>query len=453
MLDVTGRTAGIVLAMSLVAGSCAGGSGTATTSPGESDSRVTTTRAPSSTEPSDAPATVASSASCPQLPATTWAAELSATTVPLLDEGDITVEAVVYPHPDYEGKPWSQWGQGFATSDGRFFSAIGDHLGLDGNSYVYEFDLTTKTLTLIADVGQVLGHEPGSWGYGKVHGQMVEGPCGIYLSSYWGKRKDIVFDDHYRGDRLMVLDPEARTIADVGVIADGHGVASLASDPAEGLIYAEAVDPLAEERSGSFVVLDASGGEIFRAPKSIGFRAMAVDAEGRAYFSTGGGTLAVYDPAVNSVDGELRGLPGDWLRAATAPAPDGTVYAVTREPDAMFAIEPGGTVRSLGPVRGYVATLAMSPDGGQVYYIPHAHGQSWTEGTPLIVVDTASGEEIELLSLNEAAERELGLTLGGTYNMVMAPDGRTLFIGMNANDAGEKSTFGTVVLLIVHLDP
>ncbi|MGH3650186.1 MAG: hypothetical protein ACRDU9_05700, partial [Acidimicrobiia bacterium] len=75
--------------------------------------------------------------------------------VELADLGEVdgvTVSGAVYPHPDYEGNPWSQWGQGIVVDDGRFFSAIGDHLGVDGNSYIYEYDPDENTLTMVGDV-------------------------------------------------------------------------------------------------------------------------------------------------------------------------------------------------------------------------------------------------------------------------------------------------------------
>ena len=50
------------------------------------------------------------------------------------DEDGITIDLAIYPHPDYEGNPWSQWGQGIVAPTGRYYSAIGDHLGADGNS-------------------------------------------------------------------------------------------------------------------------------------------------------------------------------------------------------------------------------------------------------------------------------------------------------------------------------
>ena len=95
-----------------------------------------------------------------------------------------TVRAAIYPHPDHEGNPWSQWGQGLALADGRFFSAIGDHPGKDGNSYLYEYDADTNSLRQIADAQHVVGHEAGAWGYGKIHAQIVPRLLRILLPGY-----------------------------------------------------------------------------------------------------------------------------------------------------------------------------------------------------------------------------------------------------------------------------
>ncbi len=117
-----------------------------------------------------------------------WTSDVSATVVVLSEGNDTTprIEAVIYPHPDYEGKPWSQWGQGLVLDDGRFLSAIGDEIGPDGNSYLYEYDPATKTLTQIIDVLAITDHTPGDWGFGKIHAQMVRGPCdSVMVTTYW----------------------------------------------------------------------------------------------------------------------------------------------------------------------------------------------------------------------------------------------------------------------------
>ena len=134
----------------------------------------------------------------------------------------------MYPGPAETGNPWSQWGQGIVMDDGRFLSAVGDHLGVDGNSYLYEFDPATGRLTTIADVLSIVDHQPGAWGYGKIHAPMVAGPCGeVYAATYWGTRRDLVYGDGYEGDLLLRLDPDARTISPLPAPAPGYGVPSM----------------------------------------------------------------------------------------------------------------------------------------------------------------------------------------------------------------------------------
>lgn len=375
----------------------------------------------------------------------------------LIEDGGLTVRAALYPHPDYRGKPWSQWGQGVVLADGRHYSAVGDHLGVDGNTFIYEYDPDSDSLAPIIDVLDQIDHVPGEWGFGKVHGQIVAGPCDdLYFATYWGNRRDIVYTDAYGGDRLFRIDPDAETVSDLGVLMAERGVPSLASWPAGGLVYAETVDPTRSPNQGEFVVFDANTGEVVFSDDEtshVGFRSIAVDDAGRAYFSKGDGELAVFDPATSEISDFGGTLPGGWLRAATAPAPDGTIYAATREPDIVFAMNPSGEVTELGPARGYIASLVVDPSGSTVYYVPEAHGRSYRQGTPLIAVDTETGEESVVVEMNDAAEETLGVRLGGTYNMAISEDGKTLYIGMNVGPLADDadSGFGEVALLIVEL--
>lgn len=372
-------------------------------------------------------------------------------------DGTPRVEAVVYPHPDYQAELWSQWGQGVVLPDGRFVSAIGDHMGADGNSFVYEYRPNSRSLVQIADILSLTDHRPGAWGYGKIHGQMVSGPCGeVYFTTYWGTRDDLEFSSSYQGDRLFRLDPEARSIADLGVPVEHRGLPSLAGWMPGGLLYGEAVDPASptERDRGAFFAYDLNGEELALRdddPAHVGFRSVAVDLEGRAYFSVGGGELAVYDPESGRIQPHPHRLPGNWLRASTPPAPDGTIYGVTEEPPVLFALEPSGRIRTLGPVSDYTTSLALEPDGTHLYYVPGAHGSAWEQGTPLIRVDTRTGEDEVVVELNELAQEPLGLRLGGTYNVAFDPSRDVVYIGMNAGEPSAESAFGEVVLMIVHL--
>jgi hypothetical protein len=369
-----------------------------------------------------------------------------------------SVRAAVYPRPDYEGDPWSQWGQGVVLPDGRFISALGDHHGPDGNSFIYEYDPDSERLTQISDVLSLTDHRDGEWGYGKIHAQMVLGPCGeVFAATYWGTRNNLVYEGDYRGDLLLRLNPDERTIENFGPILEGHGVPSMAGWAEGGLLYAEAANPtLWEPQRGALAVLDMDTGKrIFATPDEEshrGFRAMAVDRDGRVMFSRADGSLARWDPATEEVAETDIVLPGPFLRAATAPAPDGTVYLVTQDPYTFFALEADGNLRELGAAAGYTASMALAPDGSRFWYVPDAHGGAAERDTPVIEVDTETGEQRTVIELDPLARESLGLTLGGTYNVAIDADGSTLYLGMNAAPVGADDTFGEVVLVVMELE-
>jgi hypothetical protein len=371
------------------------------------------------------------------------------------------VQGVSYPLPDGDAELWSQWGQGLVAADGRYFSAVGDHRGRDGNSYLYVLDPATEELTRFTDVLSHVDHERGGTGYGKVHAQLVPSRCNhILLSTYWGSSDEVEFTDTYRGDVLFDLDARTLELRALGVPVPEHGVPSLAG--ARGLVFGEAVDPTRwivpdkplNGKVGAFFAYDVAKGEVvFRADdaRMYGFRNILVDRQGRAYVADTSGGLLVYERGADSLqpfDGKLPG--GGWLRASTRPDRDGTVYGVTDSPQEFFALEADGTVRDLGAARGYTASLAVDPAGDRFYYVPGAHGDAPAQGTPLIAVDGETGQQEIVTKLNELAEQKLGLALAGTYNLATDRAGERLYVGFNAGkDTGDP--WGEVVLFIVHL--
>ncbi|MDH3189888.1 MAG: hypothetical protein OEM39_04510 [Acidimicrobiia bacterium] len=438
------RILGVVAIVALFSAACTGsaglGNGTSTTVAGIIES---------STLPVPAECGV-------DLETTPWTEEVSvqAEVVSAAAGADAGVALALYPRPDYEGKPWSAWGQGIAVDDGRFFSSIGDHQGADGNSFVYEYDPDSMTLTQIVDVLSVVSHVPGDWGFGKIHAQMVAGPCGdIFFSTYWGSRRGLTFNDGYQGDLLLRLDPEARSVGNLGLILPEHGVASMAATPDGSLIYAEAADPFGE-KTGSFVVIDAVTGEtVFEDPNPAhgGYRNIAVGPDGSAYITWNETGLARYDPTANTLTEIGTQLPGGVLRASTVPDASGRVYAVSRDPAVFFSLDPDGAVTELGAALGYTTTIALSRDGSRFYYVPDAHGGSWEQGTPLIAVDTETGESETVVELNPLVEARYGLRAGGTYSVAVSADGGTIYVVLNAGDPATRDSFGEVVLAIVTL--
>ena len=61
-------------------------------------------------------------------------------------------------------------------SDGRHFSAVGDHLGANGSSQLFVYEPESKSLTRFMDVLSVIERPEGSWGFDKIH-QMVVDRC------------------------------------------------------------------------------------------------------------------------------------------------------------------------------------------------------------------------------------------------------------------------------------
>jgi hypothetical protein len=366
---------------------------------------------------------------------------------------ELPIRAAVYPHPSYEGNPWSEWGQGIVTADGRYFSAIGDHLGADGNSYIYEFDPDAGSLTQVADVASVVESGPNDWGHGKIHAQMVEGPCGeIYAATYWGSRRGIE-QVEYSGGALLRLDPGSRTIADLGVPVPAHGIPSLASWPEGGLVYGEAANPTAPQGSnaGPFFVYDVGAGEVIFSdddPAHGGFRSVAVGADGRAYVTWGEGSLSVYDPTDNSLTPASPIPSGGRLRAAVT-ADDGTIFAAGDRPDSFFSIGLDGATSQLGAPSGYTASLAIAPDGVSVLYVPGAHGDGYSLGTPLIALDPASGDQRTLVELAPLIESALGLRIGGTYGISVDRSAGRVFMTFNAGGPSDRDPFGEVVMVEV----
>ncbi|MFZ1411809.1 MAG: hypothetical protein WAS07_10150 [Micropruina sp.] len=437
---------GLVAFLALTAASC-GIANPSVTSPGASPT-------PLPVLTSAEPTTSASTGSC--APTTPVPAQGPAAQMQVLAEGGQggpRVSGVVYPRPTYQGRLWSQWGQGVVLDDGRFISAIGDHQGVDGNSFLFVYEPDGR-LTRISDVLSLVDHQKGSFGYGKIHAQLVKVACDLVVfGTYWGTRTDLRYSGSYTGDHLFSLNTSTWSIESLGVPIPEHGIPSLAGHG--GLVYGEAADPRGRPAGqsgdvGEFFVFDPNSRKVvYRSDdqRHIGFRSMGVDSEGRAFLAMPKGGLLRYVPG-----GELTVLGGSvgpgWLRATTEAAPDGTVYAVTTEPDRYVAIRTDGTVDDLGAAAGYSASIALSPAGDEIYVVPGAKGNAWERGAPLLAVNVTTGKERVVAELEPLVKERLGLVLGGSYNVAVDRRSGRIFVGFNAG-ATSDNPWGEVVLLTV----
>ncbi len=397
------------------------------------------------------------------------------------------VEAVLYPISlQLEGREWSQWGDGTIGLDGRFYSAIGDHGGPGGRSYVYAFDAGTHKLDLVIDQQSLLGQQPDSWGFGKIHGRLDQFDDGwLYWATYWGTAPP---PGHTQSDELygMAVRANPRTGEGeiLGVLDVPFVIPSSMADTRRGLLYALPCDR--DWQGQGFLVYDlAQRRTIYRghADTEASRRFIFVDeTDGSAWFSVrpvpGSPQvwLARYDSATNQVEEQALRLPpgSDPVRAGTEHLdPLGRFYGVGN--GQLLRFDPAGrTVEPVGllwPKRhdsradpasssvpgAYTTVLEISPGGRYLYAIPNAHGLAWRDGAPVLQFDTRTGVCKVLAFLGPVFEQRYSYRVGGTYCLELSPDGSSLYFGTNGELLGtepaDESAFGHPACMVLHIPP
>lgn len=302
----------------------------------------------------------------------------------------------------------------------------------------------------IGGVAEALDHPERSWGFGKIHGQMVTTADGaVWFATYWGTRRGIEFDDAYRGDVLFRLDPQTLKIDPVSVPVPGHGIPSLTGDGRR--LFGEAVDPGTDPLGGGLFVFDTWTGEVtawVRDDRHTRFRNIVIDGLAAMVAGRDGGLLR-WEPGADRLVATTIDL-GDQLRASTRPSANGTVHAVTSREHRLVAINADGEVTGLGVAPAYTTSLALSADESTVYLVPGAHGSVPELNAPLVALDTETGTQTVLVELAGPIHDALGLHLGGSYNVALDERRGLVHIGFNAGVEPEDR-WGEVVQVTVDL--
>lgn len=384
------------------------------------------------------------------------------------------VEFAPAPLPETPADPWSIWGYGLLHSNGKFYVPLGDHLGVNSNSYLYEYDPQTKVLRQVADVqSAVEGFKPGDFGYGKIHGRLNEGPDGgIYFATYWGKWR--TENEHYEGDRIFRYDPKTESLTDLGMPKFGWGYPSTHMAAEQGLFYAEGHKRKGNSQGDPDNNYLASGYTNFKDPYQIKFmvydlakqevifhggheglaygRDFFVDAQGNAYWNNGEGTLEKYDPRTNAVSQVDVKMPGSTIRRTAGPDAHGAMYGVTHDTHNLFRFDPqAGTIRTIATVWADSPGMDVTSDGKYVYYVPGGHGPS--SGTPLIQVHVADGSQKVIAFLHSAIWEQTRFNLGGTYCVQVSDDGGTAYIGFNGKAGEQDAAWGELAVVAAQIPP
>ena len=392
------------------------------------------------------------------------------------------IDAVLYPIPlQEEGVLWSQWGDGLIASDGRFWSAIGDHGGPGGRSYVYAYDPEDRRLELVFDQQLLLGQRQGDWGFGKIHCRLEELEDGrICWGTYWGNAppEDWEQENEHHG-MVVAADPSARRLDILGILKRPYVIPAAMADTRRGLFYALPCDR--NWQGQGFAVFDLRQGRTIyygHVETEASRRFVLVDeAGGGAWFSVRPDTsrqvwLARYDAASNTVEERALPLPEGYgpMRAGTEKRDRrGLFYGVCegrlvridpegRSSEPLGAVWPAaGGLAGEGPHHGaYTTALEISPGGRYLYAVPWAHGQAWSHGAPVVQFDLKTGARKVLAFLGPLFEGRFGYRVGGSYCLELSADGERLFIGINGqllepDVQPPESAFGHPACMVLHI--
>jgi hypothetical protein len=352
---------------------------------------------------------------------------------------------------------WSSWGNGCLASNGKYYFAIGDHRGYDGDSYVYEYDPQKGSLEKIIDIADAIGQKKGDYGHGKIHAPIYEYQGALYFATYWGKEKLVeeAAEHGYIGSILFRFDLKTRKLENLGAIAPGFGLPNSILDSSRGLLYFYAV------KKGDVVAYDLKnrtvkwkGGSEYTAE----FRSFMLARDGKVYFTDSKGRISFYDPNKNAAAQTSLILPGkeNTLRAASLAMSDGRIFGMTHDGH-LFEFNPTKlTLKDLGPnfLEGdYTAIIAVSPDQKYLYFAPGAHGSAVTSGTPVVQYAINSGVRKVIAFLHDPLLTK-GYNLAGNYSLQIDPRGEVLYTVFNgAKLSGKKKElkFGLPALVVIKI--
>jgi hypothetical protein len=356
-----------------------------------------------------------------------------------------TIDFGYYPGQDYEGKPWSNWGDSTAAA-GKYYSAIGDHLAPAGNALVYEYDAAGKSFRKLLDLADVLKRPEGHYAPGKIHSRVDLGSDGwLYCSTHRGSTRVTTEEYHYTGDWIVRCHPGTGA-AEVVVHAPvpKHCIPNGTLDP-ERLIFYGGTAPgdRTDGEGAQFFAYDCRNRKLLYAGPDGPARYMIVaPSTGRVYYvpGKGDGPLMRFDPADGKPPVKIAGQIG--IRAATRETPDGIVYTVSQgqggAESLLYAFDTKTEkIELLGPAAAasqqYVAAISANPNGRYLYYVPGAHGGSDRDGSAVIQFDTERRQRKVIAFLHPFYQDKYGLVPKGTYGLAVDPAGDKLYITWNVS--------------------
>lgn len=382
-----------------------------------------------------------------------------------------TVDFLFFPRQEYEGKPWSNWGDSLAIN-GKYYASIGDHRSvrtnngdpnLVGNAFVYEYDPHKKTFRELVDVRKLLNLPKGHYVPAKIHGRLDMDDDGwLYFSTHRGDTSVTVDQFHYQGDWILRVHPrDGKT----EVVACGpvpkHCIPNSVVDPQRKIFYGGTASGDKSDGGVRFFAYDVNKKRtIFDGPDGPARYMIFAKSTGKIYYTPGKedmvGQLVRFDPDKPGPPTPINAELG--LRSATQETPQGIVYTVSKGDKAgeslLFAFDTKTEkATELGPaqvgLQNYITTIDADPTGRYLYYIPGAHGGSEKDGSAVVQYDVKTKTRKVIAFLHPFYQEKYGVTLAGTFSSAVDPDGGKLYINWNANRGGR--VWDCCALTVIHI--
>ncbi len=370
------------------------------------------------------------------------------------------VDFLYYPGQTYKGNPWSNWGDGVAV-EGKYYSAIGDHKGPDGNAFVYEYDAASKRLRRIVDLREVLDVPAGQYTPGKIHSRLDIGSDGrLYFSTHRGSTRVTTDEYGYKGDWIIRHDPKS---GKTEVVTHGpvgkHCIPCSVLDPERLIFYGGTASGDISDKRNLFFAYDVRKRKVlYSGYDGPGRYMIFARSTGRVYFVPGlSGRLHRFDPAEGGAPVALDVEIG--IRAATQETAGGFVYTVSKEDAAIYRFETRSErVERIGsaPVgtQTYITSIDAGTAGRYLYYVPGAHGGSEKDGTPVVQFDTKTGKKKVIAFLHPFLKYSYGYTAFGTFSTAVDAAGDKLYITFNGNLGGMRRgrpSWDACALVVIHI--
>ena len=369
------------------------------------------------------------------------------------------VEFLFYPGQTYAGKPWSAWGDSLAVN-GKYYSAIGDHLAPAGNAFVYEYDPEKKSFRRLVDLRRLLALPEGHYTPGKIHSRLDLGADGwLYFGTHRGSTRVTTERYHYKGDWIVRVNPAT---GKAEVVVQGpvprHCIPCSVLDPKR-LIFYGGTAPGAAGKSGRFFAYDIKAKKLrYSGPAGPERYMLFARSSGRVYYTAGkeDGPLMRYDPTREGGPVKIAGRIG--IRAATTETPQGIVYTVSKggkgTAATLYAFHTATEkIEELGPAavgsQSYIASLDADPRGRYLYYNAGAHGGSAADGAAIVQFDTRTKRKKVIAFLHPFYKEKYGCTLKGTYSSALDPRGDKLYVTWNVS-RGSRA-WDCCALTVIHI--